>query len=294
MIEAVVAFDVFFSQGVQSWINPFCTLLMQAASLVFSSAGIMAITAWLYWGRREKESFYFASLVVFSALFSQALKDFFQRPRPAFSNSGISDFESHSSSDFSFPSGHATLAGGVFGYLEKGLKANWKILLLAAALAVAFSRVYLGAHFLSDVVVGLVLGFFVGKLNLWFRQKTERMHFRITRLKEELLLFALVTASVAIVLFLKEFVLAAVIIGYFAGYSLWREMMLRQSAKGVAGMAAGFAVLGVLYFASESVGELALRYLILALMGFWVSFLYPWAFEIFKRGLEKKHAKGKH
>jgi len=293
MLEPLFAFDLAFTLFVQQFSSTAFTLLMQAVSAVFSSAGVMAIVAWLYWSKREKESFYFASLVVLAALFSQALKDFFQRPRPQFSQ-GIQGFEEHALKDFSFPSGHATIAGGVLGYLEKGLKANWKVLLLAFALLMAFSRIYLGAHFLTDVVAGLVLGFFVGKLNLWFRNRTEHMHFRLSKFREELLLFVFVIASVAIVLFLKELVLAAVIIGYFAGYSLWKELRKEQSRKGILAKIIGFAVLGALYIASEKTGVLALHYCILLLMGFWVSFLYPWIFELFKHPSSKPKArKGK-
>jgi membrane-associated phospholipid phosphatase len=60
-------------------------------------------------------------------------------------------------SDFSFPSDHATAVGAVAAGLWL---ANRRLGLLAAGLGVvmAFARVYVGAHYPGDVAAGLVLG----------------------------------------------------------------------------------------------------------------------------------------
>lgn len=61
------------------------------------------------------------------------------------------------STDSSFPSDHAVMAGAVTAGV---LVANRKLGLVSAALAVlmAFTRVYVGAHFPLDVVAGLLVG----------------------------------------------------------------------------------------------------------------------------------------
>lgn len=63
----------------------------------------------------------------------------------------------HVTSDFSFPSDHAVMAGAVAAGL---LIAHRRLGLVAAvaALAMAFSRVYIAAHYPWDVLAGLVLG----------------------------------------------------------------------------------------------------------------------------------------
>jgi undecaprenyl-diphosphatase len=60
-------------------------------------------------------------------------------------------------SDFSMPSDHAVVAGAVIAGV---LLYNWRLGLGAAAagLALAFDRVYVGAHYPGDVLAGLVLG----------------------------------------------------------------------------------------------------------------------------------------
>ena len=62
--------------------------------------------------------------------------------------------------DFSFPSDHAVMAGAVAAGL---LLAHRRLgaVAVVAALLMAFSRVYIAAHYPWDVVAGLVLGAFV-------------------------------------------------------------------------------------------------------------------------------------
>jgi membrane-associated phospholipid phosphatase len=63
----------------------------------------------------------------------------------------------HRSSDYSFPSDHAVMAGAVTGGI---FLANRRLGLVTgvAALVMAFARVYVGAHWPGDVEVGLILG----------------------------------------------------------------------------------------------------------------------------------------
>lgn len=59
--------------------------------------------------------------------------------------------------DFSFPSDHATMAGAVaVGLLFANRR--WGIVASMAAVLMAFTRVYVGAHYPSDVLAGLALG----------------------------------------------------------------------------------------------------------------------------------------
>jgi membrane protein DedA with SNARE-associated domain/membrane-associated phospholipid phosphatase len=87
-------------------------------------------------------------------------KEALHRPRPA-------GFAVYSESFFSFPSGHATIAMALFGFTAYFLwmeTETWKTrlnILFAAAMAIltiGFSRLYLGVHFLSDVLGGYLLG----------------------------------------------------------------------------------------------------------------------------------------
>ncbi len=68
--------------------------------------------------------------------------------------------------DFSFPSDHATVAGAVaVGLLFANRR--WGIIATALAMLMAFTRVYVGAHYPGDVLAGLALGGLVSTAG-WF------------------------------------------------------------------------------------------------------------------------------
>jgi len=77
--------------------------------------------------------------------------------------------------DSSFPSGHAanSLASSVVFYkLFKKKKAKYGV--LAAGLVMALSRVYVGVHYLSDVLVGISVGTLSGLSVCRFAKKKEK------------------------------------------------------------------------------------------------------------------------
>ena len=87
---------------------------------------------------------------------NQVILLFIQRPRPY--AAGITHLLIPASSDPSFPSDHATATFAIaaafllHGALRRGA------LFILLALIVSFSRVYIGTHYLSDVVGGCLIG----------------------------------------------------------------------------------------------------------------------------------------
>ena len=95
-------------------------------------------------------------------LFNYLMKIIIRRPRP--SNSV------YLKDSFSFPSGHAMISIVFYGFLSyllirhfKKWKQRASILFVwfILALAIGFSRLYLGVHYLSDVWAGYLLGFLI-------------------------------------------------------------------------------------------------------------------------------------
>jgi undecaprenyl-diphosphatase len=83
------------------------------------------------------------------------------RPRP-FQFFGLTMAEKFASWDSSFPSLHAMAVFAFLPLLDKKTKIYW----LAFAVLVAFSRLYLGYHYTSDVIAGAMIGYLCGLVSL--------------------------------------------------------------------------------------------------------------------------------
>lgn len=112
-----------------------------------------------------------------SVLASFFIKIMVQRPRPfevgiVSVNSFLFEFLKNNFNvwNFSFPSFQALLVFSALPILERSFKRFYYIWFIFACL-VGISRVYLGAHYLSDAISGAVIGYLIGMLVLWIEDK---------------------------------------------------------------------------------------------------------------------------
>ncbi len=64
--------------------------------------------------------------------------------------------------DYSFPSGHTAASFASAAAMFRPLKKPYGLLLLILAALIAFSRIYVGIHYPTDILGGLVSGIFLG------------------------------------------------------------------------------------------------------------------------------------
>ena len=129
---------------------------------------VFAGIAWLLWRRAWIDAAYLGAAVLVAQAVAGAIKIALHTPRP------IPElYEGWSA--FSFPSGHATVNAVVYGFLAvMTMRGNGPILRSAIAASctllvglIALSRLYLGAHWFTDVAGGLGFGIaWVGLLGI--------------------------------------------------------------------------------------------------------------------------------
>ena len=177
ILTGLVVLTALLGIGVRVWAPGFDLQTLQAiaghrdASLtsiagIVTDAGSFALLAplsiaFLLLRRWKRPSDDIALLVTAagSAVLPSVVKLIVARPRPTL------EHLSHLTT-LSFPSEHTTQAAAVYLtiaiMLSKGLNRGWRelviVVALLIALAVAWSRVYLGVHYPTDVIAGLLLG----------------------------------------------------------------------------------------------------------------------------------------
>jgi len=104
-----------------------------------------------------KKPYYLFSVVISSAIVSNILKYTINRPRPFITHPIIEKISAGGSP--SFPSGHTCDAFTIATAISIAYP-KWYIIIPAYfwAILVAYSRMFLGVHYLSDVIAGILLG----------------------------------------------------------------------------------------------------------------------------------------
>ena len=138
------------------------------------SAGIITAGLVTHQHRTLDNGIQVGSSLIFASLSSTALKYSMRRKRPADQYDFIRPRVS--ANDPSFPSGHTTVAFALATAVCI-LQPNWYVIAPAGLWAgsVAYSRMYLGVHFPSDILGGMVIGtgisFLVWQGRKWIEKK---------------------------------------------------------------------------------------------------------------------------
>jgi undecaprenyl-diphosphatase len=115
----------------------------------------------------NKKYFTFIFTIALTALLNKILKISINRPRP-FEALQIDSVVPTTLS--SFPSGHAMIMFSLVPILSESFS-KWKYFFWTIAILVSLSRIYLGVHYVSDIVAGAILGYLTGFACLKISQK---------------------------------------------------------------------------------------------------------------------------
>jgi len=246
----------------------------------------------IYWSIDAGLGLRMALILAASNNLKPILKVLFAGPRPYWVSSEVQPFSAESS--FGAPSGHAQDAASLWGAMAVGVNKRWAwTAAVILTLLIGFSRLYLGVHFLHDVLIGWLVGYailftflrFWDPVAAWLRGKTLAQQ-------------VMVAFFISLLLMALGFLTSARLGGYVFPVE-WQENALRAGplpdpdsvesvvtgAGSLFGLAAGAAWIASRggYQAAGPVEKRALRYVI-GLIG--IMILWYGLGEVFPRGEE--------
>lgn len=154
--------DLRVSEYLFSLHTPFFDWFFSLITLLGNTEIVTVITTlfvvWLLYIKKYHFAYLTLIVVIGSTTTTHLLKKVFARPRP--------ELEIVQLETYSFPSGHATAAIALYGVMaytvyklpQKNHHRYALLLFLSLVVLIGFSRMYLGYHYMSDVLAGYFIG----------------------------------------------------------------------------------------------------------------------------------------
>lgn len=141
-------------QDMGDWLIP----IMKFFTYLGYPQAYMIIIAVIYWSIDRKLGLRLAIFLPLVASINSILKQAFHAPRPYWLDQGIKAIKV--SNGFGMPSGHAQ-ASMAWIYAGSFLKGKWSLIVpIGLVFLIGVSRIYLGVHFPSQVLIGWLIGLF--------------------------------------------------------------------------------------------------------------------------------------
>ncbi|MCU0105377.1 phosphatase PAP2 family protein [Acholeplasma vituli] len=280
----------------QSLSNPVLDWTMRIITEVGDQYFFILLGAILYWTVDKKFAFKLMVSYLGSAFINGGLKAITNKPRPYQEGARAILQETTGSS---MPSGHAQASGALaINLWNEYYYAKWvRVLMIAMIILVPLSRMYLGQHYLEDVLVGLVLGLILGSTFMFLLGvgNFDREHIRA--------LYPIPVLLILMVFFHEEplFVAGGAYIGLAVGY-YFEKLYVKykvaaplkiQIIKVILGLVIALALKEGLKFVlpyslfesdPQSIWVLILDFVRYLLIGLWASLGFMWvAKKLFKR-----------
>ncbi|HDQ14194.1 MAG TPA: phosphatase PAP2 family protein [Sediminispirochaeta sp.] len=145
-------------QAIQSIGSPGLDTLFELITMSAEEGFFILVAAWLLWVKDKELGYRLGYSLLSSTVFNPLLKSSFQVSRPI-GVEGIESMRLHTAPGYAFPSGHTQGAASFWTLVMKAVGRSWANLLgLSMIVLVAFSRLYLGVHWPTDVLGGIFFG----------------------------------------------------------------------------------------------------------------------------------------
>jgi membrane-associated phospholipid phosphatase len=143
---------------VQSFSNETLDSFFEIITMLGEEWFFIILFAIFFWCFNKSFGYKLAFICLTSAAINTIIKEIVKLPRPI-GYEGIKSIRVETAEGYSFPSGHTQQSSSLFATLMIEFKKKWLYFIGALGiLLVGFSRMYLGVHWPSDVIGGLIIG----------------------------------------------------------------------------------------------------------------------------------------
>ena len=148
-----VQINIFLQQFSNNFLDKLNLLITNIGDEIF----FLVVAMVVFWCVDKRFGFKLINVYLLGCIVMSAMKNIVRRPRP-FEETRVQSIGERESG-YSFPSGHSHSIANLSTQAAMKTKKIWVILLgVALTLAVMFTRLYLGQHYLTDVIAGCGLG----------------------------------------------------------------------------------------------------------------------------------------
>ncbi len=179
--------EVALQAWIQSFMGSFGTAVMSFLTLFGEEVMLIGILGYIYWCYDKEFGKFIGNNVVVGIVLNPLLKNLALRRRPYFDHPNIkclkpvhadADIYDIAAQGYSFPSGHSMNSAVIYGSLPMYKKKSRVLRILAFLMPflVGLSRVALGVHYVTDVLMGWALGAGLVLVFSFLQRKVKNIH----------------------------------------------------------------------------------------------------------------------
>jgi membrane-associated phospholipid phosphatase len=313
MLEALQQLSFIIIAALQS-LSPALDGVMKAITSLGRAEFYLVLLTFIYLAYDHRLGFRLILLLIFTDMVGMVSKLLFHQPRPYWLRPELKISEE---TTYGIPSTHASSSMAIWGYLAYKVNKTWLWIVVGLMVFfIALSRLYLGVHFLHDVLFGWLIGLVMILISVTCEKPVASW---AAKLSLGMQVFVALVASIAFILIGQlvnawisrvtdpeqwrdlaaqarsinySIILAGSIFGTLVGYALMHKfapfstqgkwgLRLARFAIGLLGVLViyfGLDVIFGLIASGETVLGLVLRFIRYGTVNFWVTFLAPWLF----------------